>query len=104
MTAAEMLEEELKTFEQNKSDLLATANGKFALIHDSKVEGTYSSEQDAIAQGYRTFGNVPFLVRRIAELPGDFRVRLSSIEATEVTRELTGEPTGFTQELGLIWR
>jgi threonylcarbamoyladenosine tRNA methylthiotransferase MtaB len=27
-------------------------------------------------------------VRRIAELPGEFRVRLSSIEATEVTREL----------------
>src|ERR1700742_1600341 len=28
------------------------------------------------------------LVRRIAELPGDFRVRLSSLEAPEVTREL----------------
>jgi threonylcarbamoyladenosine tRNA methylthiotransferase MtaB len=28
------------------------------------------------------------LVRDLAELPGDFRVRLSSIEATEVTREL----------------
>ena len=28
------------------------------------------------------------LVRSLAELPGDFRVRLSSIEATEVTREL----------------
>jgi threonylcarbamoyladenosine tRNA methylthiotransferase MtaB len=28
------------------------------------------------------------LVRAIARLPGDFRVRLSSIEATEVTREL----------------
>lgn len=28
------------------------------------------------------------LVRQIAVLPGDFRVRLSSIEATEVTREL----------------
>jgi threonylcarbamoyladenosine tRNA methylthiotransferase MtaB len=28
------------------------------------------------------------LVRAAAELPGDFRVRLSSIEATEVTREL----------------
>ena len=28
------------------------------------------------------------LVRRLAELPGDFRIRLSSIEATEVTREL----------------
>jgi len=28
------------------------------------------------------------LVRQLAELPGDFRLRLSSIEATEVTREL----------------
>ena len=28
------------------------------------------------------------LVREICEIPGDFRVRLSSIEATEVTREL----------------
>ena len=28
------------------------------------------------------------LVKQLAELPGDFRVRLSSIEATEVTREL----------------
>jgi len=28
------------------------------------------------------------LVERLAELPGDFRIRLSSIEATEVTREL----------------
>jgi threonylcarbamoyladenosine tRNA methylthiotransferase MtaB len=28
------------------------------------------------------------LVRQIAELPGQFRIRLSSIEATEVTREL----------------
>lgn len=28
------------------------------------------------------------LVRRICEIPGEFRVRLSSIEATEVTREL----------------
>jgi len=28
------------------------------------------------------------LVRELAQLPGDFRIRLSSIEATEVTREL----------------
>src|SRR4051812_8307025 len=35
-----------------------------------------------------TWTRLSHLVRRIAELPGDFRVRLSSIEATEVTREL----------------
>ena len=36
----------------------------------------------------RDWMRLSHLVRRIAELPGDFRVRLSSIEATEVTREL----------------
>ena len=32
----------------------------------------------------------PFLLRRITDLDGDFRVRLSSIEAAEVTPELIG--------------
>ena len=36
----------------------------------------------------RQWTRLSHLVRRIARLPGDFRVRLSSIEATEVTREL----------------
>jgi threonylcarbamoyladenosine tRNA methylthiotransferase MtaB len=35
------------------------------------------------------------LVREIALLPGEFRVRLSSIEATEVTRELIGVMAEF---------
>jgi threonylcarbamoyladenosine tRNA methylthiotransferase MtaB len=39
------------------------------------------------------------LVRKIAELPGDFRVRLSSIEATEVTRELIGVMTEFPRKI-----
>jgi threonylcarbamoyladenosine tRNA methylthiotransferase MtaB len=36
----------------------------------------------------RNWIRLSHLVRRLARLPGDFRVRLSSIEATEVTREL----------------
>jgi threonylcarbamoyladenosine tRNA methylthiotransferase MtaB len=36
----------------------------------------------------RDWVRLSHLVQRLAELPGDFRVRLSSIEATEVTREL----------------
>jgi threonylcarbamoyladenosine tRNA methylthiotransferase MtaB len=39
------------------------------------------------------------LVRRIAELPGDFRVRLSSIEATEVTRELIDVMADFPEKV-----
>ncbi len=37
------------------------------------------------------------LVCRLAELPGDFRVRLSSIEATEVTRELIDVMADYPQ-------
>ena len=39
------------------------------------------------------------LVRAIAELPGEFRIRLSSIEATEVTRELIAVMAEFPQRI-----
>jgi threonylcarbamoyladenosine tRNA methylthiotransferase MtaB len=39
------------------------------------------------------------LVRRIAELPGEFRVRLSSIEATEVTRELIDVMADYPEKI-----
>ena len=39
------------------------------------------------------------LVRALAELPGDFRVRLSSIEATEVTRELIDVMAEYPQRI-----
>jgi threonylcarbamoyladenosine tRNA methylthiotransferase MtaB len=39
------------------------------------------------------------LVKKIAELPGDFRIRLSSIEATEVTRELIGVMAAFPEKV-----
>ena len=39
------------------------------------------------------------LVAGIAELPGDFRVRLSSIEATEVTRELIAVMADFPERV-----
>jgi threonylcarbamoyladenosine tRNA methylthiotransferase MtaB len=39
------------------------------------------------------------LVRNIVELPGDFRVRLSSMEATEVTRELIAVMREYPQRV-----
>jgi threonylcarbamoyladenosine tRNA methylthiotransferase MtaB len=39
------------------------------------------------------------LLEKIAELTGDFRVRLSSIEATEVTRELLAVMAGFPRRI-----
>ncbi|HEY2252856.1 MAG TPA: hypothetical protein VGH74_17415 [Planctomycetaceae bacterium] len=70
----QLLVEELKTFEDKKAELLSTAEGKFVLIHGGSVLGTYNDEQDAINEGYKAVGNVPFLVRRIVEveIPANF--------------------------------
>lgn len=68
------LAEELATFEVHRSELLGPATGKFALVHGRDVVGTYDTERDAIAEGYRRFGNVPFLVKEVAavEVPEYF--------------------------------
>jgi len=62
---AELLKTELKTFEEHREELLGRASGDFALVHNSEVVGTYKSKEDAITEGYRRFGNVPFLVKQI---------------------------------------
>lgn len=71
---AEILEKEFETYKVHRDQLLSTAEGKFVLVHGDKVIGTYDTEGDAIAEGYKQFGNVPFLVRQILtiETPQNF--------------------------------
>lgn len=59
------LAEELATFGAHRTELVGSAAGKFVLIRGSGIVGTYESERDAISEGYRRFGNVPFLVKQI---------------------------------------
>lgn len=70
----QVLDTELKTYEQHRDQLLGTAEGKFVLIRNDQVIGVYDSKMDAIAQGYQKFGNVPFLVKQIVkvEAPQNF--------------------------------
>jgi hypothetical protein len=61
----EPLEKELKTLEAHRDELLGADENKYVLIHGDTVAGTYESESDAINEGYRQFGNVPFLVKQV---------------------------------------
>jgi threonylcarbamoyladenosine tRNA methylthiotransferase MtaB len=56
------------------------------------VEGNWNKPKDQ-------WNRLSHLVRRLAILPGDFRLRLSSIEATEVTRELISVMAEFPQRI-----
>lgn len=66
-THATDLETELRYFSEHRSELLARAAGKFALVKGEALIGTFDSETAAIRHGYQTLGNVPFLVKQVTE-------------------------------------
>jgi hypothetical protein len=68
------LEAELAAYQAQREQLLATAAGKFVLIHGDQVAGVCETKMDAIAEGYRRFGHVPFLVKQVVpvEIPPPF--------------------------------
>jgi len=59
------LEKELETYKSKLPELSAD-EGKFVLIKDAEVIGTFGSYEDAIKDGYEKFGvKTPFLVKQI---------------------------------------
>lgn len=59
-----MFEKELETYRDKLSSLVAQ-EGKFVLIHDGEVAGTFDTYADALAEGYKLFQLEPFLVKQI---------------------------------------
>lgn len=63
-----LLEKEMKTYMENRDNLLVDHDGQFVLIHEDDIMGTFDTESDAISEGYRELGNVPFLVKKITDV------------------------------------
>jgi hypothetical protein len=59
------LERELATFHAKLPELLATAAGKYVLIHGAEVAGAWDTKAQALEEGYRRFGLEPFLVKQL---------------------------------------
>jgi len=64
----DLLSQEIQTYNQNKDILLRDNTGKFVLIKEDKIIGTYDTQNDAIKVGIDKFGNSPFLVKKITEV------------------------------------
>jgi hypothetical protein len=77
----DILSVELKTFTNNLDSLLGSHAGKFVLIHGDKVLGTFDSNMDAIAWGYKELGNVPFLVKQIVKVEAPLNFVSNLLEA-----------------------
>ena len=59
------LDQELATSDRERKRLLAEAPGKYVLIKGEEVIGTFESQNDAIDEGWRRFGRVPILTKKI---------------------------------------
>jgi hypothetical protein len=58
----------LATFARRKHELLRAGHGgKWVLIYRDDVAGLFDSRQQGLADGYRRFGNAPFLVREVLD-------------------------------------
>ncbi len=60
-----MLEKELKIFEQKLPELYKTEMGKFVLIKDDQLIGTFAAVVDALKSGYEKFRDQPFFIKQI---------------------------------------
>jgi len=59
------LAEEIATYRRCLPELLRQHEGQFVLIKGNVVAGFFADESSALREGYRRFGIVSFLVRRI---------------------------------------
>lgn len=64
----DLFETERSTFQDRREELIANSLGKFVLIKGEEVVGVYDAEGDAVREGYKRFGNVPFYVKQIVEV------------------------------------
>lgn len=65
MSATHKLHRELKTYADHLPEL-ANETGKFVLIHDGDVAGTFDTYEDALKVGYGKFKLAPFMVKQIS--------------------------------------
>ena len=65
--AADILASELQFYEEHREALASDHPGRFLLIHDSALHGSFDTLDGALAAGFSKFGSKPFLARRAGE-------------------------------------
>ncbi len=59
------LKQEIAAYEAMQADLESASLGKWALVHDSKLEGVFDSFELAAGTAVKKFGRGPYLIRQI---------------------------------------
>ena len=60
-----VIDDEIAAYEGMQQDLETSDIGKWVLIHDQKLVGTFDSFEDAAQEAVRQFGRGPYLIRQV---------------------------------------
>jgi hypothetical protein len=63
------LRDEIAAYDAMRADLEAKFLGRWALVHDRELIGTYDSFDDAAKEAVHKFGRGPYLIRQIGAPP-----------------------------------
>jgi hypothetical protein len=63
------LKDEIAAYDAMRADLEAKSLGKWVLVHDRKVIGTYDSFDIAAKEAVHRFGRGPYLIRQVGAPP-----------------------------------
>lgn len=63
------LNQEIAAYERMRGELEANSTGKWVLVHDGQLIGTYESFESAAEEAVRRFGRGPYLVRQVGAPP-----------------------------------
>ena len=75
MTAG--LKKEIAAYEKMRGDLEIEHLGKWVVVHDRKLVGTYGSFEEAAEDAVPRFGRGPYLIRQVGA--GPFRLPASAL-------------------------
>ena len=64
-----LLSEEIAAYDRMRNLLETDHFGKWVVVHDETLVGTYDDFQDAAADAVQRFGRGPYLIRRVGEPP-----------------------------------
>jgi len=63
------IDKEIAAYETMRSDLEAHQMGKWVLVHDLKLIGTYETFEKVAEDAVRRFGSGPYLIRQVGAPP-----------------------------------
>jgi hypothetical protein len=84
--AANVLQEELRFYDEQKAELLRTHPGQFVVIKGRKIFGIFPTRAEAYGEGVRRFVREPFLIKAILEHENPEQVPLlaNSIQRADI--------------------